>query len=305
MRGRCEFGLLLLLMCALVGPVMASGAGEGAGSGGTSPSAEAPAEVQGGSPRVVERGSQVQGGGQGAGLPGRSAPPDELFERGNQAYLHGDYRGAIDAYEQLVAQSLIHEDLYYALGNAYFKADRIGPAILNYERALVLDPDQEDVQANLKLARQTAAQRWQDKLVGEQADPPWMRLLASFTPGGLTLLFLGLYWALFLLLALIYFLGSGFLRVAAWVVLVFVLIGTIGAGGLLAGRWWLAARAEYGIVLADEAQVKEGPDQSYQTSFVVHGGLRARAVLHDAGWVKVRLSNGLEGWLRDREFGRL
>lgn len=247
----------------------------------------------------------AMGAGEGAAVPARPAHPDELFERGNQAYLHGDFRGAIDAYEQLVGQGLIHEDLYYALGNAYFRADRIGPAILNYERALVLDPEQEDAQANLKLARQTAAQRWQDKLVGEQADPAWMRLLSTFTPGGLTLLFLGLYWGLFLLLGFIYFLGAGFLRVAAWVMLVFVLMGTLGAGGLLAGRWWLVERAEYGIVLADEAQVKEGPDPSYQTSFVVHGGLRARAVGHDAGWVRVRLSNGLEGWLQDREFGRL
>ena len=230
---------------------------------------------------------------------------DAIFERGNQAYLHGDYKNAIDAYEQVLAAGVVHEDLYYALGNAYFKADRLGPAILNYERALALDADQDDAQHNLKLARQTAAQRWQDKLVGVEADPLWMRALAAFTPGGLTLLFLGLYATMFALVLVVYFLPRGFLRVSVSVVLVFVILGTGGAGALLGGRWWLANRADYGIVLPDEIAVKDGPDASYQSSFTVHAGLRVRAVARDQDWIKVRLANGLEGWIREREFGRL
>ena len=235
------------------------------------------------------------------------APTDinTTFERGNQSYLHGDFKGALDAYEAVLAAGVVHEDLYYALGNAYFKADRLGPAILNYERAISLTPDDEDALTNLRLARQTAAERWQDKLVGVEADPLWMRALGYFTPGGLTLAFLALYGGLFLLVLLIWIAPRGFVRVTATTLLIFVVLGALAAGGLLAGRWWLASRAEFGFVIADEVQVKEGPDSSAETSFVVHAGMRARSISHDADWVKLRLSNGLEGWVRERDFARL
>jgi tetratricopeptide (TPR) repeat protein len=233
------------------------------------------------------------------------AATDALFEKGNRAYLHGDYKGAIDAYEQLVATGIVHEDLHFNLANAYVKADRLGPAILHYEQALQLDPSQEDAAANLKLARQTAAGRWQDRIEGAERDPFWMRALEQFSPGGLTLLFLGVYVAMFALALAAYLLPSGFTRVAVLALLVFAFAGTVGSGALLAGRWWLANKVEQAIVLPDEVAIKEGPDANYQTSFLIHGGMKVRIVEHDQDWLKVRLTNGLEGWTRDRDVGRL
>ncbi len=234
-----------------------------------------------------------------------ASPGDETFERANQAYLHGDYQAAIDAYEQVLASGVVHEDLHYNLANAYFKADRLGPAILHYEQALLLDPSQEDAEANLKLARDTAAARFQDRLQGAEKDPLWRRALQPFTVGGLTLAFLALYGALWLLALVVYLLPSGALRTAAGVLLVFVILGTVGGGGLLAGRWWLANRIEQGIVLPDEVAVKDGPDTTAQNSFLVHAGLRVTVVAHDQDWSRVRLANGLEGWVHDRDVGRL
>jgi len=230
---------------------------------------------------------------------------DASFERGNQAYLHGDYKAAIDAYEQVLAAGIVHEDLEYNLANAYVKADRLGPAILHYERALSLDPSQEDVQQNLKIVREAAASRWQDKLQGEERDAFWVRALQLFSPGGLTLLFLAIYTAMFGLALTVYLLPTGFLRVSLLPLLVFAVVGTAGTGGLLLGRWWLANRVERGVVLPDEMAVKEGPDANYQTSFLVHAGLRVRIVDHDQDWVKVQFANGLEGWTRERDVGRL
>jgi hypothetical protein len=230
---------------------------------------------------------------------------DAAFERGNQAYLHGDYKAAIDAYEQVLAAGIVHEDLEYNLASAYVKAEQLGPAILHYERALNLDPSQEDAQANLRIVREAAAARWQDKLQGEEKDPLWVRALQYFSPGGLTLLFLAIYTVMFTLALIVYILPSGFLRVSLLPLVVFAIVGTVGTGGLLAGRWWLANQVERGVVLPDEMAVKEGPDANYQTSFLVHAGLRVRVVEHDQDWEKVRFANGLEGWARDRDVGRL
>mgnify|MGYP000154952064 CR=1 FL=1 len=65
---------------------------------------------------------------------------DVIWKRANEAYLKGDFKAAIDAYELVLAAGVNHEDLHYNLGNAYIQADRLGPAIYHYEMALAHDP---------------------------------------------------------------------------------------------------------------------------------------------------------------------
>ena len=66
-----------------------------------------------------------------------------------------------------------------------------------------------------------------------------------------------------------------------------------------------AERVEQAIVLPDSTQVKEGPDPNYTGLFSVHAGLRVRITEKEQDWVRVRLANGLEGWLREADLGRL
>jgi SH3-like domain-containing protein len=100
-------------------------------------------------------------------------------------------------------------------------------------------------------------------------------------------------------------LPRGLVRVGAAVLVTFVALSTAAAGALLGGRWYLQTRVEQGIVLTDEVAVKEGPDANDQTSFLIHAGLRVRGLQHEQDWVRVRLANGLEGWVRERDVGRL
>ena len=72
--------------------------------------------------------------------------------KGDSAYIRGDYAAAIEIYEALLRQGEAAE-LYYNLGNSYYKQEELGRAILNYERALLLQPGNADVQANLEIAR--------------------------------------------------------------------------------------------------------------------------------------------------------
>ena len=78
----------------------------------------------------------------------------------DSAYVRGDYAQAIALYEELLEEGESSE-VYYNLGNSYFKADNIGKSILNYERALLLNPGNSDIRANLDIARS----KTQDNLV--------------------------------------------------------------------------------------------------------------------------------------------
>jgi len=234
-----------------------------------------------------------------------SASKDATFRRGNEDYFHGKYKEAVEAYEQVAALGVRSEDLYYNLGNAYLKAGQLGPAIFNYERALDLDPSQEDSAFNLKAARDAARKLGEDRLVGAEGTPLWMRIVQPYSVGTLGWLFLALYVAVFSVLITIHFVPPGFLRVGLWASFAFLAIGAGLSAALLGGRLYLAERVEQAIVLPDSMQVKEGPDANYQTVFSIHAGLRVRITEKEQDWVRIRLANGLEGWLRERDLGRL
>lgn len=244
--------------------------------------------------------------------PARADLTDDVWKRGNDAYLRGDYAGAVAAYEQLDRQQVVSAELAFNLGNAYYRQGQLGRAIWCWERALALDPDQEDARYNLTQARKVEDTRVHDKLEGAEREPTWVRAVSQLSTATETWLFVGLYVGLFVALGL---------RVrarrqagpdetdaghaSAWTALAAIVgVGAALAGLLLIGRVAMD-RMPAGIVLADQADVKEGADPNYKTSFQVHAGLRVRLLDRDQDWVRVRLANGLEGWVRDRDIGHL
>ena len=228
---------------------------------------------------------------------------DEAWRRGNEAYLRGDYAAAVTAYEEVDRQGLASSDVAFNLGDAYFRKGALGPAIWAFERALAFDPNDDDARYNLDRARKLAARRAHDRIEGEDKDPAWMRLVGGWSAGSETWVFVGFYLAFFVVLV-----GRRWVRsegrpaVIAGAAL--LAVGAIASGALLAGRVYLD-RIPFGVVLPDEIAVKEGADVNYRTSFEAHAGLRVRIVDRDQDWLRVRLANGLEGWVRSQDVGRI
>jgi tetratricopeptide (TPR) repeat protein len=228
---------------------------------------------------------------------------DEAWRRGNEAYLHGDYAGAVAAYEEVERQGGASADVAYNLGDAYFRKGALGPAIWAFERAAALDPGDDDARYNLAQARKLAARRAQDRIEGEEREPFWIRLVTGLAPSTETWLFVGLYLAFFALFGLRLRARSD-ARPALTAATAVLGAGALLAGALLAGRVHLD-RVPFGVLLPDAVAVKEGADVNYRTSFDAHAGLRVRIVDQDGDWTRIRLGNGLEGWVRGQDLGRL
>jgi len=234
---------------------------------------------------------------------------EEAWRRGNEAYLHGDYAAAVTAYEEVDRQGFASGDLAFNLGDAYFRKGALGLSIWAFERALALDPGDEDARYNLEKARKLAARRAHDKqggqggLEGEDKDPAWMRLVGGVAPSMATWLFVALYVGFFVLLAARRW-SRGENRPALTAVTAVLAASALLSGALLAGRAHLD-RIPFGVLLPDEVAVKEGADTNYRTSFDAHAGLRVRIVDHDQDWLRIRLANGLEGWVRGQDVGRI
>jgi hypothetical protein len=200
-------------------------------------------------------------------------------------------------------QGLASSDVAYNLGDAYFRKGALGPAIWAFERALALDANDEDARYNLDRARKLAAQRAQDRIEGEDKDPAWVRIVGGLSRSTATWFFVAMYLGFFAVLFGRRWARSEWRPALAAVVAVLA-AGALLSGGLLAGRAVLD-RIPFGVVLPDEIAVKDGADVNYRTSFAAHAGLRVRIVDSDQDWVRVRLANGLEGWVKAQEIGRI
>lgn len=235
------------------------------------------------------------------------APTSEpsAFAAANRAYKQGRYDQAIPLYEALVATGVVNEELFYNLGNAYFRAGRLGPAIYQYERALRIDPGHDDARYNLEIARQVVAERVADRLKGAENDPWWVRLAIFFSMSQLTIGFLILDVLLFAGLIALRFLATGFARSALIATVAFVGLAMAGSLVLLRAQVYVHEQVHQGIIIADQVVMREGADQRSAERGKLHPGVRVRLSGREPGWWRIRLANGMEGWVPDTAVGRL
>ena len=227
------------------------------------------------------------------------------FGGANEAYKDGRYGDAIRGYESVVAGGIYHESLFYNLGNAYFRNGQLGPAIYNYERALRIDPRFEDAAFNLDLARAAVAERVVDRLEGAEQASVWIRAVTYFSTAQHIVGFLIVNAVFFLALIAIRFLSTGVPRTLLIVTNAFVGVALAVCLVLVIGHIYYLQRIDLGIVVSDRAFLREGADESLAERAEVHPGLRVRILDHDTGWLQVRLSNGVEGWIPQHAIGEL
>jgi hypothetical protein len=236
------------------------------------------------------------------GRPARAA--DDLFARANADYAARSYEAAIAKYEQLVKDGVRHEDLFYNLGNAYFRSaqagaqDHLGRAILAFERALALAPGFDDARFNLEVAREVVAARYgQDKVKDAAQDPLWVRAATWLPLPTMAWLFFGLDVLLFALLIFLRFLPTGLVRAGLLVATAFTGVATLAVGTLLAAQVYYVETVRMSVVVADEVIMREGPDASRREGPRLHAGHRAQVLREDHGWIRLRLANRMEGWV--------
>ncbi|MFH1243446.1 MAG: tetratricopeptide repeat protein [Pseudomonadota bacterium] len=100
----------------------------------------------------------------------KTADVEDLFSQGNRAYAEGSYDEALGYYQALMKKEGFSASLLYNMANAYYQKKEVGQAILNYQRALYLEPGNPDIQANLRLAKK-------DFGLGPEPPSGWQRYL--------------------------------------------------------------------------------------------------------------------------------
>ncbi len=229
-------------------------------------------------------------------VSGMSRPEAEaLIIQGNTAYADGRYDHALVLFDSARTE-YGSAALFYNIGNCHFKLNDIPRAILFYERALRLAPGDDDIHANLDLARQQVVDRvnalpsfslgntWSSFRGGRDVDQWARRSLWGGT-------------VLFMFLAVALLVRTTALRRAIYAAAGIALLFTITAIGFAAARRAEVTSDQEAIIMTAKVDVRSEPRDAGTVLFVLHKGTKVEVLQQENGWNEVRLPNGNVGWM--------
>ncbi|MHC1774683.1 MAG: tetratricopeptide repeat protein [Lentimicrobium sp.] len=225
------------------------------------------------------------------------AQQQDEIDKANKAYMAGFFENAITIYENILKDQVASPELYYNLGNAYFKTNNLPSAILNYERALKYKPGDEDILFNLNVAN--------SKIVDKIDVLPelfyirwWKEIKQWFSPDGWSIVLIALFSLLFILAALFLLSRSATTRKIIFAGGIFILLAFL-ISGIIAWQTWSESRQHNtAIVFTPTLAVKSSPDDSSIDLFVIHEGLKVKILDEIGEWNEIRISNGSKGWVK-------
>lgn len=210
-------------------------------------------------------------------------------------YRQANYPAAIEAYESILSSGWESPELYYNLGNAYYRNNQNAKAILNYERALRLRPSMSDAKANLALANshttdritplpQFILTRWHQSLLTHTSPSLWSLLsllLLALIGGSIVGLKLG---------------ATITLRKASLITLTASLILMVATVVMLISTSSHLRSHSEAIVMDNAIAVKSSPEPQSADKLILHEGTKVRIVDQLTDWCKIQIADGTIGW---------
>jgi TPR repeat protein len=223
------------------------------------------------------------------------ASPETAFDRANQFFQDKAYDSALALYQGIERQGMESAELYYNIGNCYFKKGDLGRAILYYLRAKRLNPGDDDITSNLAFAKGFTRIQMEGvqlnpvySLAESVLDPVRLNTLAWFASG--------LFIVFFLLLTVRFGLGrnSSSIR-GALVASLLLLVVSAFATTFKYRHDYATMRA---VVVAEDCPVQSGPTDQSQTELRGAPGLVVEIVGQAGDYFQVRFENKRQGWVR-------
>jgi len=219
-----------------------------------------------------------------------------LFDSATKAYNGGEYQTAVDDYLEILDNGQHSPELYYNLGNSYYKLNQIAPSIYYYEKALLLKPNDPEIKNNLSYAQnmtldaietlpETGFAKIYNSLLGFLSFDQWAYVAVVFM-----ILFVSLY------IAFYYFRYSSRKRSAFVLSIVSLFVAIVSV--VFAYLEYNAFKADQpAIVFAQESSVKSEPNKTSQEAFALHEGTKVNVLDELNDWKKIQIADGTIGWI--------
>lgn len=222
-----------------------------------------------------------------------------LFQKANDHYANAAYNEAKESYLELLKRGFISDEIHYNLANSYFKSNQIAEAILHYEKALKINPSNEDAAYNLKIANAKTV----DKI---EAIPElfiyrwWKSTYQLFSVSQWAQLTIFAFYAT-LLFFIAYLLFNALLwrKIGLYAAFISLFIAFCS--------WFLASQqnqnlqtAKNAIIMDPTVNIVSAPSSGSSQLFVLHEGTKVAIEDQVKGWHEVSLPNGNKGWVENK-----
>ena len=218
------------------------------------------------------------------------------IKKANELYAAGNYREAAQAYENIFAQYGVAPELYYNLGNAYYKMDETGKSVLNYERALRLRPGYKNAEINLEFAQARVVdnvvpapsffiKRWISDLMKLLSSNQWFWIAAISFIVTLVFILLFVYSGTYFMRRVSFYTAA----VTGVIVVISLLFSGIRKNQML--------YHDSAIIMTGSVTAKSSPDKSGTDLFQLHEGTKVEVKSKLGDWTEIVLSNGNPGWV--------
>jgi len=221
---------------------------------------------------------------------------DELFQKANEQYKLEQYENAISTYEKIENLGLTSSELYYNIGNSYYKMNKVAPSIYNYEKALMIDPLNEDARNNLIFARRLTIDNIEElpRSLLQKIDDSFIKKL-SYNEWAVTSVILSILGcSLFLLFYFAYSSGRKRFFFVTSMISFLLLIAT---SVFTIKEYTHSQNNIEAIIFATETDIKNAPTINGETVFTLHEGTKVKVLDTVDNWKKIKIADGKIGWV--------
>ena len=224
------------------------------------------------------------------------AQNEAVFEKANNFYNEGKYAQAIDTYTKILNDGYHSSELYFNLANAHYKLNNIAPSIYYYEKALILSPNDSEIENNAAFARNMTIDAI-DVIPEGGLSKILKSITNAFSFDTWAKLAVGLSFGFVILFLMYYFAYSSSKKRMAFIGSIVSMLFLVLALLFAFHKYNLSKNDKPAIVFAQECKVKNEPNSRSEESFRLHEGTKVQILDTVNDWKKIKLADGKTGWI--------
>ncbi len=231
------------------------------------------------------------------------AQVQDLITKANDLYAKKQYDSALVLYEKVLDQGWEAAELYYNIGNVYFRKGNLAKAILFYERAYRLDPTNEKIEYNLKFANQFVQDKFTE--VPEFFLRRWWHALALALSANTWAFISILSFVLMFLFAYIFLFSRrlSMRKAGFYLGLVFLFVSVFSFFLAMSNKHYFTNSNE--AIIMTTSSVKSSPSMDGTELYILHEGVKVKILSVSDGWCEIRLPNGSIGWIKKNDLEKI
>ncbi len=220
-----------------------------------------------------------------------------LLDSANANYTKNNFYEAIEFYEKIISSNFESSETYYNLGNSYYKVGNISSSIINYERALLLSPNNKDIIHNLKVVNLQIVDKIET--LPEFFLTSWLNIIKQTLSSNNWATVSMISFIVFILtLLLFFFTQKSSIKKLSFVFGTFIIIISVISYSFSANQKNIITDHKSAIVVSQTVAVKSSPDEDGTEIFILHEGTKLNLKDKVNNWLEINLQDGSVGWLK-------